>query len=136
VRKKRIIIADDEAHVRNTIELLLTGAGYEVMVADNGAEALTLLEKNLDEENRIDLVLTDLQMPVMTGVELIEQIVCRNIKCPAIAFTAYGDEDTIIRLINSSGCMGYLEKPFTEQKLITRIEDAINQYEADHQISA
>jgi len=83
-RKPGILAADDDAGLRQNIPDLLSGENYEVVSAANADEAMRVLESQ-----RIDLLLTDFQMPGRNGVELIEAARRANHRVPAILMTAY-----------------------------------------------
>ena len=83
---KRILAVDDEPHMRRLLEISLRQAGYEPVVAENGREALNILR----DEN-VDLVVSDLHMPVMDGLKLLEAMRKDNIETPVIIVTAQGE---------------------------------------------
>ena len=83
---KRILALDDEPHMRRLLEISLRQAGYDPVVAENGREALTILR-----EGHIDLVVSDLHMPVMDGLKLLETMRSEHIDTPVIIVTAQGE---------------------------------------------
>jgi two-component system response regulator AtoC len=85
-QQKRILAVDDEPSMRRLLEISLRQAGYQPVVAENGQEALTILRN----EN-IDLVVSDLHMPVMDGLKLLEALRAENIETPVIIVTAQGE---------------------------------------------
>jgi CheY-like chemotaxis protein len=80
--KKRILIADDDAEMRDEIAGILKDEGYEVRTAENGQEALKLIRKQ-----KFNVLLLDLKMPVMTGFEVLEQLEKDKIKLKTIVLT-------------------------------------------------
>jgi len=109
---RRILLVEDNDSNRQLIKLMLNKRGCEVTTASNGLEALQALA-----ENDFDLVLMDIQMPVMDGLEALKQLragayAVRNPRIPVAAMTAYampGDEDKFL----AAGMDGYLKKPLT-----------------------
>ena len=112
---KRILIVDDNLRIRTSLRILLEES-YIVITAENGAEALSILQ----ETNFIDLAITDIQMPIMTGIELIEEMNRRNIKTP-ICVTSGAIDYSIITKLENLGCSDILEKPYTENELFQKI---------------
>ena len=81
----KILVVDDAALDRNIARLCIEELGQSVIVAENGRQAL----KQIDEETP-DIVLTDLQMPEMDGLELVQQVRLKNPQIPVVLMTAYG----------------------------------------------
>ena len=86
--------------------------------ADNGITALKLLK-----DNSYDLVVTDIQMPHMTGLELLERMRSKNIDTPVIVLTAYGSKEAAIRALRA-GAYDFMEKPFNLRVLLRLIKTA------------
>ncbi|MFZ2149347.1 MAG: response regulator [Sedimentisphaerales bacterium] len=122
---KKVLVVDDEVHIVHVVAIKLRNNGYEVLSADNGAEAFELACKE-----RPDIIVTDYQMPVMSGLELVEKLRQRQEtkNIPVIMLTARSfaipkeqQEDLQI-----SGC---LSKPFSPKELLGNIEDVLYQKE-------
>ena len=112
----RALIVDDSSVMRKIVERSLRQAGVEmsaVLEAGNGAEALTLLS-----ENRVDLILCDINMPVMDGLELVKQLPgVENAKgVPVVMITTEGSESHVVQAL-SAGARGYIRKPFTAEQV-------------------
>ncbi len=115
---KSILIAEDEAAIREFITLNLTHSGYCVVEAENGKEAVELFEK--DKEN-IDIVLLDYMMPLMNGIDACKRIRELSSGVGVIFLTAKTQEsDKIYGLY--SGADDYITKPFSVTELLARIE--------------
>jgi DNA-binding NtrC family response regulator len=121
---KRLMIVEDEQHIQLTLKLYLQSRGFEVQVADNGCRALDLLYGSNADERGYDLILTDIRMPEMTGVELLEKMRELGVFIPAVVMTGYGDEDSFVRL-EKVGCFRIVQKPFTTSKIESVIVDAL-----------
>ncbi len=122
---KRVLVVDDEIHIVHVVAIKLRNNGYEVISADNGAEAYDLA---LKEEP--DIIVTDFQMPIMSGMELIEKLRENDTtkEIPVIMLTARSfavaqEEQDRLQI---SGC---LSKPFSPKELLSHIEDILYQKE-------
>jgi len=114
----KILIADDESTVRYSFRKLLKDENYQVIEAANGLEALTLFSKE-----RPDLVVLDIEMPGMTGLEAIKRIKATDPQVPVIIITAFGTSERVIEAMKH-GAFEYLEKPFDIDKLRKVIQEA------------
>lgn len=120
---KKIVIADDEAHILHVVCMKLRNAGYEVVTAVDGEEALDLCEAECP-----DLLITDYQMPYMDGLELCDALresdATRGI--PAMMLTAHGFDIDPARL-KAAGVQASLAKPFSPRELLSQVEELLNQ---------
>jgi two-component system chemotaxis response regulator CheY len=112
----RALIVDDSSVMRKIVERSLRQAGIEiaeVFEAGNGAEALTVLQTN-----KVDLVLCDINMPVMDGLEFIKKLpTVENGKgVPVVMITTEGSEGHVVQAL-SAGARGYIRKPFTAEQV-------------------
>jgi two-component system alkaline phosphatase synthesis response regulator PhoP len=123
---KKILVCDDESHILNVVSLKLRNAGFTVLTADDGQEALELAQ-----QERPDLIITDYHMPRLSGLEL-----CRTLKqesgaapIPAIMLTARGyhlePHDTA-----ESGIRRMLSKPFSPRQLLATVNEVLEIGEA------
>ncbi len=106
-----ILIVDDDELVLESLRLVLREAGYKVKSTSSPEKALAVLEK----EN-VDLVITDLKMPTMSGIELLERIKQRKPDCPVIMITAYATVETAVEAMKK-GAIDYIMKPFSADEL-------------------
>jgi NarL family two-component system response regulator YdfI len=122
VNKKRIMIVDDHMIIREGLKLIFeTEENYKVAgEAESGKQALVLIE-----QIKPDLILMDLLMPEMSGIEVIKALNERNNPIPIIILTTYKDDNLILEAL-SLGAKGYLLKDTTREELIRTIESAIN----------
>ena len=118
---KRILVADDESHIVLVVSLKLRNAGFEVLTASDGEEAAELC---LSE--RPDLLITDYQMPLMTGLELCRKLRLdeRTKSIPAIMLTARGFDIEPQEMIDA-GIAAFLAKPFSPRELLARVNDLL-----------
>lgn len=117
----RILVVDDEPHIRRMLEAVLGNRGFEVLTASDGTQGLADLG-----EDPVDLVILDLMMPGANGLEILSQIRTDPIraKTPVIILTAKG-QDTDREAALAGGADDFLTKPFSPKKLIARIEEIL-----------
>ena len=118
--QKRILAVDDEPSMRRLLEISLRQAGYQPVVAENGQEALTILRNN-----NIDLVVSDLHMPVMDGLKLLEALRAENIETPVIIVTAQGEIASAVQAMKL-GASDYILRPFDLDTLEIAISRALS----------
>lgn len=118
----RALIVDDSAVMRKVIERALRQAGLElseVLQASNGEEALQLLREN---GSPLSLILSDINMPVMDGLQFLETRRQENLAegVPVVMITTEGNESFVLRAI-AAGAQGYICKPFTAEQVKVRV---------------
>jgi CheY-like chemotaxis protein len=119
---ERILVVDDEAPVRVVVRLMLERLGYRVLEAENGAEALGIIETSM---NRIDLILTDLVMPELHGGDLGECVKASEPPRRVLYMSGYtGDEITRRGLAQND--MVLLKKPFTPDALARAVREVLD----------
>ena len=114
---KRILVVEDQEDNRQILRDLLGNAGYELTEAENGEEAIAAVAKE-----RPDLILMDIQLPVLDGYEATRRIRTNPDlnSVPIIAVTSYalaGDEDKAL----AAGCDGYISKPYSPRELLAKV---------------
>ncbi|AEB08221.1 sigma-54-dependent transcriptional regulator [Desulfobacca acetoxidans] len=114
-----ILVVDDEKNYLLVMETLLAGAGYEVFTADSGETALELTRRN-----DLDLVVTDMKMPRMSGIELLEQLKQVYPDLPVIMMTAYGTVEKAVEAMKK-GAFDYILKPFKNEEILLTIAKAL-----------
>jgi DNA-binding NtrC family response regulator len=117
----RILVVDDEPDMVETVARILTRLGHEPVTATDGATALELLARE-----RPDLVLTDLKMPGMDGLEVLKEVKRISPEAPVILFTAHATIETAVEAIKG-GAFDYIPKPFTADQLQVVIERGLTQ---------
>ncbi len=117
---KRILAVDDEPSMRRLLEISLRQAGYQAVVAANGKEALSFIKSE-----HIDLVLSDLHMPSMNGLELLKAIRAESDFLPFIMVTAQGEIKTAVEAMKL-GAEDYILRPFDLETLEVAIAKALN----------
>ncbi len=117
---KTILVVDDEPHLLDTVRFILEASGYAVLAAHSGGEALACLADLRGQNRSVDLILTDIQMPGPTGLELIERLAAAGEKTPVLVMSGYNDQETV-RKLRERGCEHFLDKPFEEEDLLREV---------------
>lgn len=116
----KILIVDDSAFERKTVHDLLKGNGYEqVIEAKDGEEGLIAYENE-----KPDVVLLDIRMPGISGLEVLEKIISKNPHAKILIISILRDQESIDKCL-SLGARGYVNKPVTRDKLIPKINELI-----------
>jgi CheY-like chemotaxis protein len=118
--RKHILVADDQENTLLTMEFILKAANYQVTTAGNGQEALDKIIEAERSGSPVDLLITDIQMPCLTGLELMDELNRAKIDIPILVITGCGNEELVIALMRK-GCDGCLDKPINEEELIKRL---------------
>ena len=123
---KRILLVDDQPMARRPLQVYLEELGYETLEANNGAEALDLLDQGHD----VDLVISDNQMPVMSGLEFIQILAQRSYISthPVILYSGNLTKE-MKRQARALGVYAVLPKPFKLQELIKKVTQACRDHE-------
>ena len=117
--KGRILVVDDEADIRESLETLLSMEGYGVEVAPNATEGLRKIEAG-----NYDLILLDLMMPDRSGMEVLQDVRERDTETPVFMITAYGSVEVAVSALKS-GANDYFSKPWDNEKLLIEIDRMI-----------
>ncbi len=118
--KKHILVVDDEPAILYTLSFVLKHEGYRVTQCRDGREALTAILKTRRKSRPYDLLLTDIQMPKMNGIELIDELNRREISLPIFVVSGLNDPELCARL-RRKGCSDFLVKPYDFRELVARI---------------
>jgi two-component system, chemotaxis family, chemotaxis protein CheY len=115
---KRVLVVDDSATVRQQVAMALQQAGYEIVEAVDGADGLSKLSNDSD----ISMVICDINMPLMNGLEMIEQIARSTTirKVPIVMLTTEG-QPALIQRARQAGAKGWLVKPFKPDLLLAAV---------------
>lgn len=117
--KSRVLVVDDEESIREFLEIMLRKEGYEVTCAEDGQKALDLIKKK-----SIDLVISDLQMPNMTGIELLRHVRDQYPEMLFMMITAFGTTETAVEAMKL-GAYDYITKPFKIDEVRINIANAL-----------
>jgi len=125
LNQKKILVVDDYPHIRDLIrEALETEGHYEVSEAENGLEALNLLR-----QKTYDIVISDVMMPIMGGLDLLESIQAVQPTVLTIMMTAYPEIETSVSAMKK-GAVDFIRKPFRLDELLFKVNVSLRQREA------
>src|SRR5450432_19257 len=122
-----VLIVDDEAEIRESLQTLLELEGYEVETAANGEDGLSKLG-----ERPFDLVLLDLALPGRNGIDLLPEIRTLDAQLPVIIITAYGTVEDAVRAMQG-GAGNFLQKPWDNEKLLADVRSAVGRRRAEEE---
>ncbi len=123
-KKKHIFLVEDELHLRYTLSLILRKSGFLVTSAEDGEKAFQMIEDIISQAGKIDMLVTDIQMPGMNGIEIIDKLRKKNIDLPCLVITGYSNKATMKELL-SKGCADYLDKPFEPEEFIKQVNKVL-----------
>jgi two-component system response regulator VicR len=117
VEIKKIVIAEDNSLLSSLLQFRLEKEGYKLLIAENGKDAIELIEKHQPE-----LILTDIMMPFVSGLEVISHVRNKlNMLTPIIVFSAAGQEEIVLKAFNLGGT-DFMSKPISPNELVIRIK--------------
>jgi two-component system cell cycle sensor histidine kinase/response regulator CckA len=119
--KGKVLLVEDDDQVRGFIRMLLTTNGYRVLEASTGLEGLQIAEA---EGSNIDLLLSDMLLPELSGIDLAQKVLDANPRTKVLFMTGYVEGDIVQRGLNELGA-SFLDKPFQPATLLTRVQEAI-----------
>lgn len=125
--KNHILIAEDEKHIRLALGIVLRQAGFAVDVAANGHEAFETIMRQAADGNPINLIITDIFMPKVDGLELMDMLNEKGFAIPVIVITGYGNSELLLKL-RARGFAGYLDKPFIPDDLLSRVKAVLQDH--------
>jgi DNA-binding response OmpR family regulator len=120
----KVLIAEDEEHMRNAVALILENEGYEVLKAADGKEALHMVLQSREGESPIDLLILDIEMPGLTGIQLLDALHDRGGRTPTILMTRLADV-SIRECVRNAGYIELLQKPFDPKALTVAVKRAL-----------
>ncbi|HLV23080.1 MAG TPA: sigma-54 dependent transcriptional regulator [Polyangiaceae bacterium] len=119
LERKQILVVDDELNLRRVLKAQLERDGYDVHLAEDGEQALRTLQ-----EHHMDLVITDLRMPNIDGMELLRRTVQLDPELPVVMITAHGTVDNAVEALKT-GAFDYITKPFDQAEVRTIVRKAL-----------
>jgi len=118
--KPRILVIDDEAPIRDSLKMTLEYEGYDVIGAATGQEGLALAEREAP-----DLVLLDVKMPGMDGIEVLERLRNMNDSLPVVVVSGHGTISTAVEA-TKKGAFDFIEKPFASERVLVSLRNALD----------
>ena len=119
-----VLVADDDDDMRDLVVQTLRSNGYATLEVRDGAELLQLLETTLDDPTlRPDLLVTDVRMPKLSGLGVLQAMRRAQLSLPVVVMTAFG-HDSVHTIARQLGAVGVLRKPFDPDDLLTAVRNA------------
>ena len=122
----RVLVVDDEAHIRTTVRMALTKAGYDVVEAEDGEKGIQAIKSD-DNALMVDMILCDMQMPKIDGVGAISYFLQQFPSVPVVVMTGHPDVNAATKLMKQ-GVKDYLVKPIEKEKLLAVVEDTVKHH--------
>lgn len=114
----KILIIDDERSIRNSLKEILADEGYDVDVAENGAEGCSMVEKE-----KYSVIFCDIKMPEMDGMEVLDRLIGMGIDAAVVMISGHGDIDTAVECIKK-GAFDFIQKPLDLNRILITIKNA------------
>jgi DNA-binding response OmpR family regulator len=128
MQPKHILIAEDDLAMQTSLTFILEDEGYKLSTVSNGKAAFENIQTSFQSDHMFDLLITDIQMPELNGLQLIKSISRAGIDLPIIVITGYGDKKTLIELIRL-GCDDFLPKPFEPDDVCNKVKEIFKKME-------
>jgi DNA-binding NtrC family response regulator len=122
--RKHVLVVDDEECIRSILSDGLCRAGFLVTTANDAREALTLLVEGGEARAPVDLLLTDHNMPILTGLDLVDALKIAGVELPCFLMSGNLKETLAVEAL-SRGCAGFIEKPFKLPELVGHLCEAL-----------
>lgn len=116
IMSKKVMIVDDSRTIRQQVSFTLSKGGYDVVEAEDGVQGIQKLSENPD----LSMIITDVNMPNMNGIEMVEKMTGTGTTVPIIMLTTEGAADLIDKA-KAAGAKGWLVKPFKPDQLIAAV---------------
>ena len=120
----RVLVVDDQADIRKSLRLILTKAGYDVVEAEDGEKGVAAIQKSDGDALLVDVIICDLYMPKMNGMEAITYFRSQFPSVPVIVLTGTPDLLNAKKLTMEQGVMEYLVKPVQPRQLVAAVHKA------------
>ena len=122
----RVLVVDDEAHIRTTVRMALTKAGYDVVEAEDGEKGIQAIKSD-DNALMVDMILCDMQMPKIDGIGAISYFLQQFPSVPVVVMTGHPDVNAATKLMKQ-GVKDYLVKPIEKEKLLAVVAETVKQH--------
>lgn len=117
---KHILIVEDEPGIRKALQLIFASKGFTVGIATDGKAGLEAYLEAADSDTPVDLIITDIQMPRMNGLDMLEKIAQAGHTPQVLVISGYGDRNTVEEL-QSRGHDNFIDKPFSPGKVVDAV---------------
>ncbi len=123
---KVILVVDDSATTRSSVEFVLKQAGYEVALANDGSDGLSKLEQLASSGDQVSMIITDVNMPVMDGITFTRNVKQGRFKDTPVLVLTTESQDTKKQEGRSAGASGWLVKPFQPEQILEVVKKLAN----------
>ncbi len=130
MREKHVLVADDERHTRVVLSVIFKRAGFDVTAAEDGREALERVVAAAQAARPYDLLVLDIQMPGLTGLEVVEELGKTGAVVPILLITGYRDRERA-EALGRRFCVEYAEKPFEPDELLRHVDRVLQRFERE-----
>ncbi|WP_444994636.1 HD domain-containing phosphohydrolase [Aliikangiella sp. IMCC44359] len=120
VENANVLCVDDERNILVSLKRLFRKDGYQIFIAESGAEGLEIIKKE-----KIDLIISDMRMPNMDGAEFLSKVKEVNPKIPSILLTGFSDQESTIRAINEGKISAYVSKPWEDNDIKLKVKSLL-----------
>ncbi len=124
MEQKHVFVVEDDYEIRLNVISILEKKGYRVTDVNNGLDAFNRINYLRNQKENIDLIITDINLPGITGIELIKRLEKIKLSCPTLVMTAFGNKDMLVELLRM-GCEDYIDKPFSINNFSESVERII-----------
>jgi len=118
---KQIVVIEDDKNVLLGLSLNLKSSGYKVIALSNGEDAYSKINETIDSGGKIDLLITDIDLPKISGIELLDRLAAICINIPVIVISGYGRKQIMEDLFGRE-FFNFIEKPFNFKQLSDHID--------------
>ena len=127
MRKMKILVAEDEKYTRDTLSLVLENLGYKIIDTPNGKDALTIIFDSLKTNDPVDIIILDIELPGISGLQVIEALRINDLSIPILAITGLMDTPLSDK-IQDNACIKWLMKPFNPDAIVEYIQGITQTY--------
>ncbi len=124
--RRHVLVVDDEEYIRSLLSRALSRAGFFVTTAADATEALALLKNDTAAPFPFDVLLTDFNLPSITGLDLVDALRCAGEKLPCLLMSGSPSEMLASEAL-SRGCKGFIKKPFKLPVLVDHVHEALKE---------
>ena len=128
MKEKHILVVDNEQHMATGIKFILSLENYKVTTAKNGKEALFKILLERENKNQFDLLITDIWMPDLTGMDMLKELKKLHIKIPTIIISALSSKE-MEKELQQMDLTDFILKPFDDNKLLEKVDDILGNRE-------
>lgn len=132
---RHVLIAEDEKGVGLYLTSILNRSGYKASYVGDGLEALEIIKKNFNGDEAVELLISDVNMPGINGLELLDKLNEMDMKVPSIIITASEERDVILGALRK-GCYDFVDKPIDESDVLTRVAKVLKKVDKERRDQA